>query len=62
MESQQIEYNIHECYDTQETLYPFIRVEGLLFFFLLYQKFTLDVSTSTRTKEEPPVEERTTPE
>ena len=56
---QQIEYNIHEYYDTQETLYPF-KGRGLLFF--LYQKFTLEVSASTRTKEEPPVEVRTAPE
>ena len=54
MESQQIEYSIHECYDTQETLYP-LKGRGLLFF-LLYQKFTLSVSISTRTKEEPSVE------
>ena len=59
MVSQQIEYNIHECYDTQETLYPF-KGRGLLFF--LYQKFTLEVLMSTRTKEEPPVEARTVPE
>ena len=59
MVSQQIEYNIHECYDTQETLYPF-KGRGLLFF--LYQKFTLEVSASTRTKEEPPVEARMVPE
>ena len=57
---QQVEYNIHECYDTQETLYPF-KGRGLLFFFL-YQKFTLEVSASTRTKEDPPVEARTVPE
>lgn len=59
MVSQRIEYNIHECYDTQETLYPF---KGRGFLFFLYQKFTLEVSASTRTKEDPPVEARTAPE